>query len=148
MQNQSQELTYSGLTPLQQQRYDYLFPIYGKHAAEIVTSIYGKGKNSWASFLEKMDAIDQAKPHVKEYYDALYDTFQIGKVYQPGQIIGNVNEARRELGLIPYTEKIKIQSEHDFYLLFLVEDSYVSSEDGGTKTFEGYKPIVRIKPVE
>lgn len=151
MQNQSQtELNGSKLTTQQQQRYDLLFPIYGKHAAQIVTNVYGKGKSSWSSFLEKMDTIEQAKPHMKEYYDALYDTFEIGKVYSPGQVIGKVNETRREIGLIPYAEKIKIQSEHDFYLLFLVEDSYVSVDENGvdSRVFEGYKPVVRIKPLD
>jgi hypothetical protein len=149
MTNQSLvEPTSSKLTAIQQQRYDYLFPIYGPSAIDIVTNVHGKGKNSWPALLEKQSAIEQAKSHVQGYYDALYETFQIGYVYTPGQIIGNVNEARRALGLIPYVEKIKVQSEQDFFLLFLTQDRYELNTEVSefAKTFVGYMPVARIKP--
>jgi hypothetical protein len=137
------------LTAVQQQRYDYLFPIYGRTAASIVTNIYGKGKNSWASFLEKMDLVMEAKAFTKEYYNALYDTFVIGEAYPPGQIIGDVNDTRRQLGLVPYTEKIKLQSEHDFNLVFIVEEILESSVDGVLKgKLVGYRPLVKVMPSE
>lgn len=141
-------VTGSPLTPLQQQRYDYLFPFYGKHAATIVTNLYGKGKNSWAVFLEKMDTLMEAKPHVKAYYNALYDAFDLNRVYTTGQLIANVNDARRQMSLVPYTERIKSQSEHDFNLIFLVEDVNTDSPVDGVmkKTFFGFKPIAKVTP--
>jgi hypothetical protein len=137
------------LTAIQQQRYDFLFPIYGHSALEIVRNIYGKGKSSWPSFLERMDAVAEAKRHTKEYYNALYETFGIGQIYAPGQVIGDVNDTRRHLGLVPYTEKIKLQSEQDFNLLFLVEDCYEDEATvSGKKILKGYKPVARIMPQE
>lgn len=148
MQNQSHEFSNSKLTSLQQQRYDFLFPMYGKLASDIVTNIFGKGKNSWPSFLEKMSQVEESKAHVKEYYKALYDTFELYEVYTPGQIIGNVNLARKEMGLISYTEKIKRQSEYDFNLVFVVEDHYESLVEDGVekKKFIGCKPVAKVLP--
>jgi hypothetical protein len=138
----------SQLTPVQQQRYDYLYPVYGESASTIVKNLSGKGKKSWASFLERMEQVRQSKPNIKEYYDALYEAFDLNQVYTAGNIIGTVNEARRDLGLIPYTERIKIQSEYDFNLVFLAGDSFEDEEVDGviTKVFKGYIPLARIKP--
>jgi hypothetical protein len=133
-------------TPLQQQRYDFLFPMYGPLSGDIVTNLHGKGKYSWTTFLEKMNAVEQAKAHVKEYYKALYEAFALYKVFTSGQIIGIVNEVRRDMRLIQYTEKIKLQSEHDFNLVFVVVDQYkeVEIESGMAKEFVGYKPVAQV----
>jgi hypothetical protein len=134
------------LTPMQQQRFDLIFPVYGKSAQNIVLNVYGKGKNSWSSFLERMDSIQEAKPHLKGYYSALYDAFELYQVYSPGQVIGIVNEVRREMRLNPYTEKIKLQSEHDFNAIFLVEDTYNEPIDGEKRQLLGYKPVAKVSP--
>jgi|GEM_PF-6591620 len=138
----------SPLTPIQQQRYDYLFPIYGELSSTIVQNVFGKGKTSWNSSLEKIDLVMEAKPKIKEYYNGLYETFDLYQVYTSGQIIGKVNEARREMGLIPYTEKIKIQSEADFNLVFFVRDHYddVVVEGVPAKVFKGYQPVAKVLP--
>jgi hypothetical protein len=149
MQTQSHEsLTGSKMTSIQQQRYDYLFPVYGKLAYDIVINIFGKGRNSWPSFLEKMSQVEESKANVKQYYKALYDTFELYEVYTPGQVIGNVNIARKEMGLISHTEKIKRQSEYDFNLVFVVEDHYESLVEDGVekKKFIGYKPVAKVLP--
>jgi hypothetical protein len=147
--NNEQETSGSQLTPLQQQRYDYLYPIYHESGIEIVRNVYGKGRKSWLAFLDKMNIVLQAKPSLKEYFNALYETFEIGLVYTGGNIIGLVNEARREMGLNPYVEKIKILSEYDFNLVFILEDVYEEVEliEGEiTKVFVGYKPLAKVKP--
>ena len=142
------ESTDSTLTSVQQQRYDYLFPIYGELSSSIVQNVYGKGKTSWSANLEKIDLVGEAKPKVKEYYNALYETFNLYDVYTSGQIIGKVNEARREMGLIPYTEKIKIQSEADFNLVFFVRDHYEEfvEDTVPNKVLKGYQPVARVLP--
>jgi len=147
--NSEKETSGSQLTPLQQQRYDFLFLTYGLAGVEIVKNVQGKGRKSWLAFLDKMNIVLQAKPSTKEYYNALYETFQLNEVYTGGQIIGSVNETRREMGLQPYVERIKIQSEYDFNMVFLIEDIYEEEElIGGetTKVFKGYKPIDKVKP--
>jgi hypothetical protein len=146
MINQVLELSSSKLTPIQQQRYDFLNSMYGEHAADIVRNIYGKGKYSWNTFLEKMDAVEQAKAHIKEYYKSLYDTFELYEVYTGGNIIGKVNEARRDMGLLPYTEKIKLQCEHDFFLVFVVKDHYEAKLVDGIEKKElvGYVPVAKV----
>jgi hypothetical protein len=136
----------STLTPLQQQRYDFLFPTYGPHAEPIVRNLYGKGKCSWSSFLEKMAQVCDAKSNKKEYFEALYEVFSLGEIYSSGEIIGAVNEVRRDLGLSLYTEKIKIQSEYDFNLVFVVQDMYEPREDSVKKTITGYMPVAKVLP--
>ncbi len=138
---------YSELTPIQQQRYDLLFDIYGHNASAIVTNIYGKGSCSWSSFLEKMDAMEQAKKPQKDYYDALYEALPLNDVYRPGQIISITSIVRRQLGLPQYTEKIKAQSENDFSAIFLYKEVPIEVDgDKDKKELKGYKPLVRIKP--
>lgn len=145
--NNSSSKEYADLTPIQQQRYDLLFEIYGYTTASIVTNIHGKGANSWPNFLEKMDAMEQAKKPLKDYYEALYDVFELYGTYTPGQIIGNVATVRRQLGLPQYTERIKAQSENDFSAIFLYKElSEKQAEDGKErKVFLGYQPLARIK---
>ena len=140
---------YSDLTSIQQQRYDFLFDIYGHNALDIVTNIYGKGSCSWPNFLEKMDAMEQAKKPLKEYYNALYELFNLYEVYLPGKIISMVASVRRDLGLPPYTEKIKTQSEADFSAIFLYkEKNEVQVDEDGSekKVFLGYQPLAKVKP--
>ncbi|MDB5117006.1 MAG: hypothetical protein JWQ79_2498 [Mucilaginibacter sp.] len=146
MYTENKETLGSNLTPLQQQRFDLIFPVYGKSAESIVQNVYGKGSKSWSSFLEKMDAMQEAKPHLKGYYNSLYDAFDLNQVYAPGQVIGIVNEVRRQMGLNPYTEKIKIQSEYDFNAIFLVEDVYNDPGEGEKRQLLGYKPVAKVKP--
>lgn len=137
----------SQLTSMQHQRYDFLFPFYGENAKAIVKHLYGKGKSSWASFLEKMDLVRESKSNKKEYFEALYEAFPLGEVFKSGEIIGRVNEVRRDLGLSLYTDKIKIQCEYDFNLVFVVKDVYQPEEnDDVKKTFQGYQPVARVLP--
>lgn len=136
----------STLTPIQQQRYDFLFPTYGPQAEPIVKNLYGKGKSSWGTFLEKMEQVREAKSNKKEYFEALYEAFPLGETFSSGEIIGGVNEVRRDLGLSLYTEKIKIQSEYDFNLVFVIQDVYELREDGIKKTIIGYMPVAKVLP--
>lgn len=111
-------------------------------------SVNGKGKNSWPTFLEKMEQVLKAKATIREYYENLYDSFTIGETYASAEIIAKVAEVRRDLELLPYRERIKALSEQDFIKIFIVEEIYEVSESGTVvkKVFKGYKPCIRIKP--
>lgn len=148
IQRQAEPANGSQLSSMQQQRYDYLYPIYGSKSESIVRKLSGRGRNSWSAFLDKMDHVMRAKSNDKEYYDALYEQFPLNELVQPSSIIGNVGEVRRNLDLSPYRDKLKIRSEHDFFLVFIVEDVYVEEEINGQKVQElkGYKPIIRVMP--
>lgn len=149
MTNQSPESTNdSKLSSVQQQRHDSIVGVYGDASVQIVKTVIGRGRNSWPSFLDKMEHYRKAKSIDKEYYDALYEAFELETLYLPGSVVGNVCEVRREMDLPSYTERIKIQCERDFFLIFVVEDVYeMAIVDGESKkVFKGYKPILRIKP--
>jgi hypothetical protein len=136
------------LTTVQKQRYDYLFPIYGELSYDIARSITGKGKNSWQSFLDKMDIVTRAKSRDKEYYDALYEQFSLGELYTSSDIVGHVGEVRRDLELSPYIDKLKVRSEYDFFLVFMTEDIHDEVTDNGKikKVLKGHKPLIKVKP--
>lgn len=138
----------SKLTPIQQQRYDSIFPVYGEVSTQIVKMLTGRGRNSWQAFLDKMEYYRKAKTVEKEYYNGLYETFEIGVLYQPGQCVGNVSEVRREMELAPYTDKIKIQSERDFFMIYVVEEVYETGLVNGEpkKVLKGYRPLIKVKP--
>jgi len=150
MQNQSQIEPEAGsvLTSVQQQRYDSIYSVYGEISTFIVKALAGRGRNSWQTFLDKMDQVRRAKSVEREYFNALYETFELNLVYPPNEVVGYVAEVRRELELPPYIDKIKIRCEHDFFLVFVVEEAFEEIMVNGVikKVLVGYRPIVRVKP--
>ena len=149
MESNIQSLTDNKLTAIQQQRYDYLYPVYGELSDSIVRSLTGKGRGSWQSFLDKMDIVIRAKAKDREYYDALYEQFPLGELYSPKTILGDVGQVRRDLELNPYYEKMKVQSENDFFLVFVVKEEYqtITGDDGKEKkVLLGYRPLIKVKP--
>ncbi len=139
--------TGSQLTAMQQQRYDLLYPIYGEESEIIVKSLSGKSRGSWQSFLDKMEHVRKAKTSEKEYYAALYESFELNREYTPSEVIGIIGEVRREMGLDLYIDKIKIQSEHDFFLVFVVREVHEEQgEEGKKKKVKGYIPLIKVLP--
>ena len=149
VQEVNDNVTGSQLSSTQKQRYDAIFPIYGEDASLIVKKLSGKSRKSWSAFLQKMHDLMKAKSAELEYYDGLYEAFELGVDYTPSEVIGIVGEVRRDLELDPYVEKIKVQSERDFHKLFVCEDVYdeVVAEDGKIKKkVVGFKPVYKVKP--
>ena len=144
---ENDNVTGSQLSSTQKQRYDAIFPIYGEDASLIVKKLSGKSRKSWSVFLQKMHDVMKAKSAELEYFEGLYEAFELGVEYTPSEVIGIVGEVRRDLELDPYVEKIKVQCERDFHKLFVCEDVYEEdAEDGKRKKVKGYKPMYKVKP--
>lgn len=141
-------LSVKDLTAIQQQRYYSLAPIYGDSAIDIVINLTTRGKNSYSDFLDKMHTVIKAKHDANDYYSALYESITLGDTISPGEVIQKVSDVRRELELEPYREKLKIQCEADFFLLFVFEEVHQEETiDGKTKkVLVGYKPLAKVRP--
>lgn len=142
--------TYSELGSTQKHRYNYLLPLFGGQTMTLVPLIEGRGKNSWIKVSEKIDNLIRTSYDEQSYHDALYDTFEIGKTYTPGEVVGVVAEVRRKRGLKPYASRIKINCEADFFNLYIIHDVYTEEEIDGEvkKTLTGYIPMFKLKPEE
>jgi hypothetical protein len=138
----------STLTPLQQERYNYLVPFFGEDALMIVRLLSVRGKNSWKSVQEKINRILHADYQQKEYIDSLYGAFDLEAEYTIENIIQNVSSVRSDMKLSSYSDRIKVQSEMDFLSVFIVEDIFApdSTEHSFRKKITGYKPVFRLKP--
>ena len=143
-------MTFNNLTPSQQQKFFTLSPVYGSDAAiNIVANLSEKGKNGYSSFLDKMDVVTKAKHEDEEYFDAVYDEFQLNQIVSPGEIILKIAETRRRLEIEPYRDKLKLRSEKDFFLLFVYKEvrTLKTDETGITKNeLTGYIPVAKVKP--
>jgi hypothetical protein len=144
-------MTYvNDLTTTQQQRYYSLISTYGdRQAIEIVQGLTNRGKNSYTTFIDKMEAVVKAKHDEQDYYTALYEAFELNKQVTLGDVIRIVGKVRRNLELDPYKTKLKIRSEADFFGLFVFEEVYkieTDSDSNETKTLIGYNPIARVRP--
>ena len=136
------------LSYMQKQKYDYLLPLFGDNTAKLVTFIEGRGRNSWTKVNDKITSLDQASNTDAIYHDALFDNFTVGEVYLLGDIPGIVAGVRRDLGLRPYTSRLRSSCENDLFSLFIVQDVTieVTGEDGKKKPkLIGYKPVFKLK---
>lgn len=136
------------LTPLQKERFASLQSIYGDRTINCITSLSSRGENTFNSLHAKLKRIKEANYEMKEYNDTLYSQFEIGKTYGESQLISRVAQARRDLGLLPYDNRIKQQCERDFALLYLFTMVYETFEVDGVekRAFKGYRPLFIIKP--
>ncbi len=137
-----------GLSRKQLERYYYLLPFFKEEAHIIVKMLQAKGKNSWASFQEKLNYINNASYQEKEYIDALYDIFDIGCEYPMDEIIQNVSTVRSDMKLESYDGSIKAKCENDLLRLFLADNVYEATDEPAAfkRKIVGYKPIFKIKP--
>jgi len=137
------------LTQAQLQRYYALTSTYGDdQAIEIVKGLTNRGKNSYATFVDKMEAVMKAKHDEQDYFTALYDAFKLNEFVPLGQVIRIVGDVRRTLELDPYKAKLKIRSEGDFFLLFVFKEVYADNNEaeGSERTLTGYIPLARVRP--
>jgi hypothetical protein len=70
-------------------------------------------------------------------------------MYYPHEVVGHVSHTRRQLNLPPYTDKIRMYCERDFYLVFMVEEVFEVINNNGRDQFvlKGYKPRFQILPM-
>jgi hypothetical protein len=136
------------LTSKQLERYYYLFPLFGEDAFTIVQLLAGgRGKNSWNVFQEKLNEIINAPLQDREYYNTLYESFELDRPYKMDEIIQNVSTVRSDMKLESFGEAIKLKCETDFLRLFLTENVYdVDASASVRRKVLGYTPIYKIKP--
>ncbi|WP_172338416.1 hypothetical protein [Mucilaginibacter sp. SG564] len=142
------QTAYGQLTALQKQRVDYLKPMIGDHAINIVPLLDRTGPNSWAVVHDKVSKIDKATYDEQSYQAALQEAFIINEVCQPSDVITNVSQVRSDLKLPPYLTNLKKNCETDFFNLFIVKEVYITEEVDGKsrRRFAGYKPVICLKP--
>ena len=141
------------LTATQKQRLAYLKDFYTneQERVELVLKLEPKGENSWKLINDKLEHLLRANPNERHYYDALYDAFEVGRLYTSDEIVSIVGMVRRDCEMRPYISSLRKNCEHDFYKLFIVKTVYheVCCEDGSStklkKVFEGYIPTFRLK---
>jgi len=143
-------LNVNDLTTTQQQRYYSLIDTYSdQQAIAIVKGLTNRGKNSYATFVDKSEVMAKAKHDDQDYFTALYDAFELNKPVTLGDVIRMVGIVRRELELDPYKSKLKIRSEADFFQIFVFEethDEFTDADGNINKTLTGYCPIARVRP--
>ena len=139
---------YEQLTTIQKQRADYLKPMIGDHAVNVVNCLDSRGRNSWSQVYEKVQEAMRASYEQMHYLTILSENFTLGKTYTSSEIITVVSEVRQDLKMVPYLTNLKSNCERDFFSLFVAKDiTLVTEVDGKTKkTLIGYKPVVCFKP--
>jgi hypothetical protein len=141
-------VTFDGLSTTQKHRYAYLVPLFGDTTLELIPLVEPRGRNSWANVNSKITNIQQASYEQQRYNDAMFDGFELDKVYTSGEIIGVIGDIRRDTNLPPYSTRIKTDCEKDFFSLFIVHEVYQDEViDGVTrKKLVGYKPVFQLRP--
>jgi len=149
---------FAELSKNQQQKYAHLKGIYSDEdeILKLVQLIEPRGENSWKRATDKIDNLRHGDYKDQMYTDALYENFEIGKMYTSPEIICTVGIVRRDLGLQTYISSLKKNCENDFFKLFVF--STVTTEvccvdtgpdAGKMKTLiVGYIPTFRLKPEE
>ncbi|HWD90318.1 MAG TPA: hypothetical protein VG367_19455 [Mucilaginibacter sp.] len=92
--------------------------------------------------------MEHADYDFQRYHDALYDNFDLRKVYTSNEVIGIVGDVRRDLRMEPYITRLRTNCLSDFYGLFIVQDETEEEIVDGQikKKVVGYKPVFRLKP--
>jgi hypothetical protein len=130
------------LTPIQKERFNAIYHIYGDFAAVIVKEVNGNGLRSWKTFFTNALRVYKARNSEAEYYTALTNTFETGVTYSLDEISRSVNEERADLGLDPFIKRINAQCEDDFLKVFFVEVVYDPTRKGKVI---GYKPLIPVQ---
>lgn len=148
---QISELNYN-----QKQKFAVLNKLYpdAETTINLVKLIEGKGENSYKSIIDKITAIERCDRQTSLYHDALYDNFEINKLYRFEDIIGDVSSIRMDHQLTPYTSRFKKNCEYDFVSLFITKPEYQDTLVTDEKTGEtkkkrihiGYTPVFKLKP--
>jgi hypothetical protein len=140
----------SDLTSSQKAKYYSLLTLYKEVAIEIALRLTDRGKNSYSAFIDKMEALTKADQEMEEYYNSLYEMFELKRLVLPGEIVQKVADVRRKLELPAYKSKLKIRCEADFFSLFvfdeIYEDDAIDSEGNTAKVLKGYVPQIKVKP--
>ena len=139
---------FDSLSTTQKHRYAYLVPLFGDATLDLIPLIEPRGRNSWSNVNLKINTIQQASYEQQRYNDAMFDGFELDKVYNSGEIIGVIGEIRRDTNLPPYSTRIRTDCEKDFHSLFIVHEVHQDETiDGVTKKkLIGFKPVFQLRP--
>ena len=133
------------LTPLQKERYNMIFHIFGKRSIKIISLLKGKGSRSWKSVFENIQEVNKPSTDVlKKYYTILDESIDLEEnMYTSDQFEQLVSQARYECGLPAFGKGIKKKCREEMFKLFMW-DAGTNLTDG-KETLLGYKPIFRLK---
>lgn len=137
------------LTQAKQHQYSALVGIYGKQQAlAIVDGLTDRGRNSFNTFISKMNLFLKDLDKEKEdYYNALYEVFELNTPTTTNEIIEKIGATRRKLELDFYRSKLKVKCEADFFALFAVKEEVREVNiDGVVIETTVYIPFAKAKP--
>lgn len=137
----------SVFTNTQKERYNSIFPIIGNAAADVVTNLKGRGRNSWKTILSNILMVNNPKTGIeRSYYQKLDQEIDLDETYSSNEFTQIVSKVRFKVGLPAFESKIDQNCEQELFKLFLWEDVHSVPEHEGEKpTFIGYKPVCRLK---
>lgn len=150
-------MTNNSITPVsvnqlpqaKQHQYSSLVGIYGpQQALAIVDGLTDRGRNSFNIFISKMNVFLKDLDKEKEdYYNELYQVFELNKPITTNEIIEKVVATRRKLEMDFYRSKLKVKCEGDFFALFAVREETLDIEVDGMETRTTvYVPFAKAKP--
>jgi len=131
------------LTSIKAEKLSLFMPYFKGKTEEFVRKCSGRGENAWKKVAAKITAIDTADLDHKAYIDRLYAEFDLDQPYILSELVTQVSEIRRDMGLPIEVSGPKwyIQQLSDIFLIEKLNDSNSSTK------IDGYKFIYKLAPV-
>ncbi len=131
----------------QSQRYHAILPILGKVAIKVISNLKGRGRNSWKSITENIQAVNNPQSDQEaEYFRLLDQEVDLEeKLYTKEQFTQIVCGVRFKVGLPAFDKKITKQCEQEMFKLFMWDEVYAPVDVDKKIVLLGYRPICRLK---